>query len=74
MPGRRAGSSVGKYNAESSKQGSIRFNFITKTINFAHMVILFIYEKDFVPDLSSCKKNKIVYTIYNLHLLVPVGF
>ena len=38
------------------------------------MVILFIYEKDFVPDLSSCKKNKIVYTIYNLHLLVPVGF
>ena len=31
------------YNAESPKQGSKRFNHITKTIHFAHLVILFIY-------------------------------
>ena len=45
MTGRRAGSGVGKYNAESSKQGSKRFNSITKTIHFAHLGILFIYDQ-----------------------------
>ena len=39
MSGRRAGSGVGKYNAESPKQGSKRFNSITKTIHFAHLGI-----------------------------------
>ena len=39
MLGRRAASGVGKYNAESPKQGSKRFNSITKTIHFAHLVI-----------------------------------
>ena len=34
---------VGKYNAESPKKSSKRFNSITKTIYFAHLVILFIY-------------------------------
>ena len=43
MPGRRAGSAVGKNNAESPKQGSKRLNFITKTIHFAHLVLLFMY-------------------------------
>ena len=46
MTGRRAGSGVGKYNAESSKQGSKRFNSITKTIHFAHLGILLIYATD----------------------------
>ena len=44
MLGRGAGSGVGKYIAESPKQGSKRFNSITKTIQFAHLAILFIYE------------------------------
>ena len=39
MLGRRAASGVGKYNAESPKQGSKRFNSITKTIHFAHLGI-----------------------------------
>ena len=43
MPVRRAGSGVGKYIAESPKQGSKKFNSITKTIHFAHRGILFIY-------------------------------
>ena len=43
MPGRRAGSGVSKYNAESPKQGSKRFNSIRKTIHFAHLGKLFIY-------------------------------
>ena len=34
---------VGKYNAESLKQGCKRFNSITKTIHFANLGILFIY-------------------------------
>ena len=42
MPGCRAGLGVGKYNAESPKKASKRFNFITKTIHFAHPGILFI--------------------------------
>ena len=41
MPGRRAGSGVYNFNAESPKQGSKRFNSITKTIHFAHLNILF---------------------------------
>ena len=44
MPGQRARSGVGKYNAESPKQGSKRFNFIMKTTHFAYLGILFIYE------------------------------
>ena len=43
MPDWQAGSCVDKYNAESPKQDSKRFNSITKTIHFAHLVILFIY-------------------------------
>ena len=43
MPGRRAGSGVGKYNDESPKQISKRFNFITKTIHFSSLLLLFIY-------------------------------
>ena len=41
MAGRWAGSGVGKYNNESPKQGSKRFNCIT--IHFAHLGIIFIY-------------------------------
>ena len=37
------GSGSGNYNAESPKQGSKRFNSITKTIHWAHLGILFIY-------------------------------
>ena len=43
MTGRRAGSGVGKHNAESPKQGSRRFDSITNTIHFAHLGIFFIY-------------------------------
>ena len=49
MPDRRAGS-VGKYNAESPKQDSRRFNSITMTIHFAHLGILFIYEGGELED------------------------
>ena len=35
------------YIAESPKLGTKRFNSITKTIHFAHLVILFIYDKDY---------------------------
>ena len=54
MPGRRAGSlhCVGKYNAESPKQDSKRFNSITKTIiHFAHLGILLIYEPELAAQL-----------------------
>ena len=44
MLGWRAGSDVGKYNAESPKQGSKMFNSIIKTIHFAQPGILFIYD------------------------------
>ena len=37
MPGRHAGSDVGKHNAERPKQAGKRFNSITKTIHFAHL-------------------------------------
>ena len=43
MPGWRAGSGIGKYNAESPKQDSKRFISITKTIHLVHLGILFIY-------------------------------
>ena len=43
MPGRLAGSGVGLYIAESPKQGNKMFNSISKTIHFAHLVILYIY-------------------------------
>ena len=46
MLSRRAGPGVGKYNAESPKQGSKRFNSITKTIHFAHLGIIFIYARN----------------------------
>ena len=39
------------YNARSLKQGSKRFNSITKTIHFAHLVLLFIYA---VCDQNCC--------------------
>ena len=35
--GQQNGSGGGKYNAGSPKQGSKRFNSITKTIHFAHL-------------------------------------
>ena len=37
MLGRWVGSGVGKYNAKSPRQGSKRFNSITKTIHFARL-------------------------------------
>ena len=54
IAGRRAGSGVGKYcildtvdsivyNAKSPKQGSKRFNSITKTTHFADLGTIFIY-------------------------------
>ena len=52
MLGWRAGSGVGKYNAEVLKQGSKRFNSITQTIHFAHLGILFIYAL-----IKECEKN-----------------
>ena len=48
LPGRRAGSGIGKYNAESSKQDSKRFDFITKRCHFAHLGILFSYGSRFL--------------------------
>ena len=39
-----AGSGVVKVIAESPKQGRKRLNFITKTISFAYLGILFIYD------------------------------
>ena len=48
----RAGLGIGKYNAESPKHlktGQQRFNSITKTIHFAYLGILFIYEYGTAP-------------------------
>ena len=41
MPGR-----AGKYNGKTPKEGSKRFNFVTKTSHFAHLDILFIYGRE----------------------------
>ena len=54
MPFRREGSAVGKYNAKSLKQGSKRFNFITRTIHFAHLGILFIYVPFLLQNYAIC--------------------
>ena len=52
VPGRWAGSGVGKYNAERPKQGRKRFNSIysTKTIHFSYFRILFIYANNILSD------------------------
>ena len=57
MLGRCSGSGVGKYNAESPKQGSKKFNSTTKTIHFAHLVILFIYEHTCNQSANQKKKS-----------------
>ena len=44
--GPAAGSVVSYFIAESPKQGSIRFISISKTIQFAHIIILVIYALD----------------------------
>ena len=71
MPGRRAGPGVGKYNAESPKQDSKRFNSITKTNHFPFLGISFIYvepslflctwkrQQEASMRLTSVKKNRI---------------
>ena len=41
------------YNAESPKQDSKWFNFIMKTIHFAHLVILFIYAIQYLYIIDS---------------------
>ena len=51
MSGRDAELNVGQYIAESPKQGSKRYNSITKTIHFAHLVTVYylsIYAVDLV--------------------------
>ena len=51
MSGRDAELGVGQYIAESPKQGSKRYNSITKTIHFAHLVTVYylsIYAVDLV--------------------------
>ena len=50
---------VGEYNAESPKQGSKRFNSISKKVHFAHLGILFIYgfrfrEEDILNPRELC--------------------
>ena len=58
MPGLRAGSGVGKYNAYSLKQPRKRFNFITKKIHFAHLGILFIYDRNVLYGwCERCRTN-----------------
>ena len=37
MPGQRTGSDASNYNAERPNQGSKRFDYIKKTIHFAHL-------------------------------------
>ena len=58
MRGRRTGSGDGKCIAESPKQNSKRFNFITKTIHFAHLVVLFIYEDGGREEKDEDEKDK----------------
>ena len=57
---RWAGSDVGKYNAKSAKQDSEKFNFITKTIHFAHLDILFIYGWGYRRRINIEEKWKVV--------------
>ena len=54
MPGRQAGSGGGNYNAESLKQGSKRFNSITKTIHFSRSKYI-IYAGPAVPPVDPCQ-------------------
>ena len=54
QPGRRAGSGVGWYIVESPKQVRKRFSSITKTIHFAHLVILFIYSMHMHNTHTTC--------------------
>ena len=61
MPGRLPGSGVGKHNAKSTKQGSKRFNSITKRIHFAHLGILFIYARDLLG-----LKLSVLFLVYSM--------
>ena len=65
MLGWRAGSGVGKYNAEVLKQGSKRFNSLTQTIHFAHLGILFIYAL-----FKECEEKKHFYGRFSLHIFL----
>ena len=64
---------VGKYEykAESPKQGSNRFNFIMKTIHFAHLCILYYLSipctsPSYLPCNSQlCLDEEITYNRYN---------
>ena len=50
----QSGSGVGKYSAEIPKQGSQRFNSVTKPIHFAHLDILFVYGKQNIRKTYIC--------------------
>ena len=77
MPGRRAGSGVGKCNAESPKQGSKRFKFIMKTIHCAHLGVLFIYDLGvqfqgtMSPVLTARPKIVLLFLFYGKAKWVP---
>ena len=65
MPGRRAGLGVGKYNAESLKQGSKRFNSILQTIHFAHLGIIFYYSMQYGKE--EYNSHALVHTHSTVH-------
>ena len=59
------------YDTESRKQDSKRFNFIMKTIHFAHLGILFIY--DVAIPLDQQKLAKEIYLLLDeLDLCLPL--
>ena len=77
MPARRPGLGVGKYNAESPKQGSKMVNFITKTIHFAHLGIFCIYSTTVYCTVFSPSPPLLVFTplLYSKDECVPLrGF
>ena len=70
MLGWRTWSGVGKYKAESPKQGIKRFNYITKTIHFADLVILFIYNTCGLYKVHYASKIAVINGILSLFITI----
>ena len=67
-PFRQAGSGAGEYNAKSPKHGQQKVQLLRKTKDFAHLGMLFIYEK----QLPLVKQKRILYSVYTANNFTAV--
>ena len=67
-PCRQAGSGAGEYNAKSPKHGQQKVQLLRKTKDFAHLGMLFIYEK----QLPLVKQKRILYSVYTANNFTAV--